>query len=56
MLQPSFQGNVDVSLNAKQEVVITINEKSFIADLMFMNQYSVCKSCEAIGIWAYFQE
>jgi len=55
LLQPSFEGNVDVSVNAKNEVVITVNERSFVADLMFMNQFSICKSCDAIGLWAYME-
>jgi hypothetical protein len=49
MLQPSFAGNIDISNNEHHEVVIKVNGKEFIADLMFMNQFAVCADCEAIN-------
>jgi hypothetical protein len=54
MLQPSFQGKVAVETNDNQDVVIRVNGKEFIADLMFMNQFAVCADCEAIKSWEYY--
>lgn len=53
MLQPSFQGSVDIYNNDNHEVVVSVNGKEFIADLMFMNQFSVCADCDAIKAWEY---
>jgi hypothetical protein len=53
MLRPGFDGQVDIGTNENQEVVIKVNGKEFVADLMFMNQFAVCSDCEAIGAWAY---
>jgi hypothetical protein len=30
------------------------NGQEFIADLMFINQFAVCRQCEAIKSWEYF--
>jgi hypothetical protein len=54
MLQPSFQGSVDISNNENNEVIIRVNEKEFVADLMFMNQFAVCAACESIRCWDYY--
>ncbi len=54
MVQPSFQGEIEISTNANDEVVIEANQKSFIADLLFMNQFALCKACEAIRSWVYY--
>jgi hypothetical protein len=54
MLQPSFQGKVNISTNENHEVVVQVNGKEFVADLMFMNQFAICRDCEAIKSWEYF--
>ncbi len=54
MLQPSFQGKVDIYNNENSDVVVKVNDKEFVADLMFMNQFAVCADCEAIKSWSYF--
>lgn len=54
MLQQNYQGTVEVSCNDFNEVVITVNQQAFIADLMFMNQFAVCKGCGAFKCWDYF--
>ncbi|HEY9744671.1 MAG TPA: hypothetical protein V6C99_00480 [Oculatellaceae cyanobacterium] len=54
MLQPNYQGTVEVGCNEFDEVVITVNQQTFIADLMFMNQFAVCQDCGAIKSWDYF--
>jgi len=54
VVQPDFTGQVEVDHNEFNEVVITANEQIFIADLMFMNQFAVCRQCEAIKSWEYF--
>lgn len=53
MLQPSFEGQVDISTNENHEVVVQVNGKEFIADLLFMNQFAICRECEAIKSWEY---
>ena len=35
MLQPGQQGKVEVRTNEHQELVLTVNKKEFIADLLF---------------------
>lgn len=54
MVQPGYQGTVEVSYNEFDEVVLQVNGKSFVADLMFMNQFAVCKECDAIKSWEYY--
>lgn len=54
MLQPSFQGKVDMYHHDNGDVVVEVNGKAFIADLMFMNQFALCQGCEAIKAWEYF--
>ncbi len=54
VLQANVQGQVTVSANPFNEVVVTVGEREFIADLMFMNQFAVCKECGGIKCWAYF--
>ena len=57
MLHPDFAGSVDVQLNEHQDVLIvaTVNgaEQQFVADLMFMNQFALCKQCKATKQWQY---
>jgi hypothetical protein len=54
MLQPGFQGNVRIRNNEFHEVVVSVGSQEFVADLMFMNQFAVCKECGAIKCWEYF--
>ncbi len=54
VVQPGFTGTVEVSSNEFNEVVVTANGKEFIADLLFMNHFAVCKGCDAIKSWDYF--
>lgn len=54
VVQPGFNGQVEVSQNEFNEVVVTANQQEFIADLMFINQFAVCRQCEAIKCWEYF--
>jgi hypothetical protein len=54
MLQPGQQGRVDVRTNEHQELVLTVNKREFIADLLFMNQFALCKCCGAVKKWEYF--
>lgn len=53
-VQPGFKGDISVTTNADDDVVIVVNGKEFVADLMFMNQFAVCLQCDAIKSWAYF--
>lgn len=52
MLAPGFAGSVTVDTNAHEEVVVHVNDREFIADLMFMNQFAVCV-CGEIKQWEY---
>ena len=54
VVQKDFKGQVDVGANEFNEVVVRANGQEFIADLMFMNQFAVCKGCEGIKTWEYF--
>lgn len=54
VVQKGFQGQVDVGSNEFNEVVVKANGQEFIADLLFMNQFAVCKGCDAIKKWEYF--
>jgi len=54
MLQPGQQGKVEARTNEHQELVLTVNKKEFIADLLFMNQFALCKCCGGIKKWEYF--
>ena len=58
VLNPSFKGDVDVSTNEHDEVVVKAgagdSQQEFIADLLFMNQFAVCSDCGAIKQWDYF--
>lgn len=53
MLQPGYRGTVEISTNEHDEVVVRVNERTFIADLMFMNRFAVCV-CGDIQQWEYF--
>lgn len=54
VVQPEFESRVRVDCNELNEVVVFINNQEFIADLMFMNQFAVCRNCDAIRNWEYF--
>lgn len=54
VVHPDYQGTVEVSSNEFNEVVVTANGQSFIADMMFMNQFAVCGQCGGIKNWEYF--
>lgn len=53
MLNPAFKGTVTVTTNEHDEVVIEARGRQFVADLLFMNQYALCK-CGAMRQWDYF--
>ncbi len=54
VLQSSFQGDVQIYTQDSGDVIIKVNDKEFIADLMFMNQFALCKGCDAIHCWEYY--
>ena len=58
VLNPSFKGEVEVTTNEHDEVLVRAgsgeSKQEFIADLMFMNQFAVCTNCGAIKQWAYY--
>lgn len=54
MLQPGFEGLVKISCNEFDEVVVNTGSQEFVADLMFMNQFGVCRDCGAIKNWEYY--
>jgi hypothetical protein len=54
MLQPGFEGQVELDLNTEDEVLVRVNQQEFIADLLFMNQFAVCEDCDSTNSWAYY--
>jgi hypothetical protein len=54
VIHPDYQGTVEVGCNEFDEVVVTANQQTFVADLMFMNQFAVCQQCDAIKNWEYY--
>lgn len=54
VVQPQFDGNIDIHTNEHDEVLIKAGSQEFIADLLFMNQFAVCKRCNGIKQWEYF--
>ncbi len=54
MTQPGFSGHIEVETDHHQDVVIRVNGQEFLADLMFMNQFALCETCDSVGDWQYF--
>lgn len=55
MVRSDFEGKVDIHTNEHDEVVVSIKGGGeFIADLAFMNEFAVCKTCNGIKQWDYF--
>lgn len=54
VVQKNYQGTVEVGSNEFNEVVVKANGQEFVADLMFMNRFAVCKGCDGIKNWDYF--
>jgi hypothetical protein len=54
VVHPDYEGTVEISCNEFNEVLVKAGSREFIADLMFMNQFAVCKHCGAIKAWEYF--
>ncbi|WP_373531610.1 hypothetical protein [Vampirovibrio sp.] len=54
VVQKNVQGEVQVATNEFNEVIVKVGDQEFIADLMFMNQFAVCKGCDGIKHWDYF--
>jgi hypothetical protein len=53
MLQPGHKGTVEVRCNEFNEILVQVNSREFIADLLFMNQFAVCRQCGGIRTWQY---
>ena len=53
VIHPDYDGLVDVKTNEHHEVLVKAKNQEFIADLMFINQYGVCKDCGSIKNWEY---
>lgn len=54
VINPDYDGMVEVKVNEHEEVVVLAGSQEFIADLMFMNQFAVCNDCGGIKKWQYF--
>jgi hypothetical protein len=54
VVQPGYKGQINISHNDHNEVVVMTNQQEFVADLMFMNQFAVCRQCDGIKSWEYF--
>ena len=55
MFSPDYKGNKAFKLqyNENNEIEITVDGYTFVPDLTFMNQFSVCKYCGQIYMWDY---
>ena len=55
MFSPDYKGNksFDLKYNENNDIEITVDGYTFIPDLTFMNQFSVCKYCGQIYMWDY---
>jgi len=42
--------------NEHQDLVLSVDGQSFVADLGFMNRFASCKTCKALRSWAYSYE
>ncbi|MFN7311093.1 MAG: hypothetical protein ACK5T0_06955 [Vampirovibrionales bacterium] len=42
--------------NEHQDLVLSVEGQSFVADLGFMNRFASCKNCKATRSWAYSYE
>lgn len=54
VVHPDYDGMVEVRCNEFNEVVVTVGTQEFVADLMFINQFGVCRQCGSIKNWEYF--
>lgn len=52
-VRPGYAGKLEVTHNEEADVIIVTDQREFIADLMFMNQFAVC-ICGEIKTWEYF--
>ncbi len=53
VVHPNFEGTVNVTTNEHDEVIVQAGEQTFVADLMFINQFGVCANCGATKKWEY---
>ncbi len=53
MFDENYQGNRNFSqkYNIRHQIEITIDGKTFIPNVDFMNKYAVCKYCGQIYTW-----
>ncbi|MCE2929974.1 MAG: hypothetical protein LW809_01120 [Vampirovibrionales bacterium] len=42
--------------NEHQDLILSVEDQSFVADLGFMNRFASCKQCLATRSWAYSYE
>ena len=55
MFSPEYQGSKTFKhkYNSKNEIEITVDGYTFVPDLVFMNQFAVCKYCGQSYMWDY---
>lgn len=55
MFSPEYKGSKKFThkYNSKNEIEITVDGYTFVPDLMFMNQFAVCRYCGQIYMWEY---
>ncbi len=39
--------------NEHQDLILSVENQSFVADLGFMNRFASCKNCKATCSWTY---
>ena len=54
VVHPGYTGTVETEVNEHDELIITAGGQTFVADLMFINQFGVCEGCGATKKWDYY--
>jgi hypothetical protein len=52
--QPGVDTPVQIKSTDDGHVWITVNNRTFTADLPFMNRFGICRACEGIKKWQYY--
>lgn len=54
VVQPDFNGNIEIYTNGHEDVMIRVGKQEFVADLAFINRFAACEECGQTRQWEYF--
>lgn len=54
VVQPHFQGSLEIYSSAADDVMIRVGTQEFVADLAFINRFAACQDCGQTHQWEYF--